>query len=134
MREIKFKLFLRNKFVGYEKWYPGTWNEEGEYWKAIPRWMYSQGGERWFPDPDFRYDGRVQFTDLHDKNGKGIFEGDWFRSNSRVNPFIIVWHNGSFRGKYPQHDGEGFHIDEYETRYGEVIGNIYENPKLLEVS
>jgi hypothetical protein len=32
----------------------------------------------------------------------------------------------------PQHDGEGFHFDDYEAKYGEVIGNIYEHSYLLE--
>ncbi len=134
MNEIKFRCRDRlNHFVCYEKWYSGAWNKDG-YWEAYPCWLQSRDGEYWTADLFSTGIVRLKdvYTGLHDKNNKEIFGGDWFKSSLRVNPFIIIWHNGSFRGKYPQHDGEGFHIDEYETKYGEVIGNIYENPELLE--
>jgi len=85
------------------------------------------------PDYDFEL---MQFTGLLDSKGKEIWEGDIFK-NARVDLFVIVFENGGFRGKRKSYKGDdpyGFHFDYYEATQGEVISNIYENPKLLEVS
>lgn len=82
-----------------------------------------------------------QFTGLKDANGKEIYEGD-----------ILAWHSNIYR----KHDwvglvlyrGAGFAVQESDKSYSspewldcacrkdaniiEVIGNIHENPELLE--
>ncbi|WEL48440.1 YopX family protein [Enterococcus casseliflavus] len=80
-----------------------------------------------------------QSTGLKDKNGVEIFEGDVIgsqnkdRSNWYVSHHKIVWHDTGFVGK--QICSSSFIGLEHWTR-GEngyvVIGNIYENPELLE--
>lgn len=71
----------------------------------------------------------LQYTGLHDKNGKEIYEGDIMKMEGGICPVIVVWDYD--RWVWKTKEGElaesfsGFH-DEYE-----VIGNIYENPKLL---
>ena len=75
-----------------------------------------------------------QFTGLTDRNGKRIFEGDIVRNAdgylfSAQYPFAVKFCDGNFCG-----DAGGFvYISGEEFRYCEVIGNIHENPELLEV-
>ena len=78
----------------------------------------------------------MQSTGLCDKNGKEIFEGDIVDYKGRK--AVVKWHGSyaSFIYRF---------VDELQERFSEwhplflayyhfeVIGNIYENPELLEV-
>jgi len=69
----------------------------------------------------------MQYTGLHDKNGKEIYEGDIFRipeTPPEVN--VIKYVDGAWY-LHPH----GLYLTDWYNR-GEVIGNIYENPELLE--
>lgn len=83
----------------------------------------------------------MQSTDLKDKNGKEIFEGDIIRYNIDV---VDIKRHQTL-GFYTVLDGregffgDGMSIDDFEedakefSKTAEIIGNIYENPELLEV-
>ena len=76
----------------------------------------------------------MQSTGLHDKNGKEIFEGDIVKMAKDVysDPtyYEIVRHRGgAYRLESNQHGCELW----LRHTNCEVIGNIYENPELLEV-
>ena len=158
-REIKFRVWDRalNKMITQEnvKGLLDTVNT-GDYYTD-----YTYSGEEWYPAYDiltiFDYFEDIedryiedtstkrfelmQYTGLHDKNGKEIYEGDIVKitnKNSKVIPIKpliaqIVWSEEylayilittSVKDAF---ENLGDYID-YDI---EVIGNVFENPKLL---
>ena len=76
----------------------------------------------------------MQFTGLFDKNGREIFESDIVKVLNSLYTVFYDSEKGSFRLK--PHD-KRWHTD-YMSNFShggnfEVIGNMYENPELLEV-
>ena len=96
-----------------------------------------------------------QYTGFEDKNGKKIFEGDIIRRPTRRPgvpecAYLVVFHDGEFKMvekyyvNYPEmspkniaYSGKKYVICSpnllYKAeKYFEVIGNVYDNPELLE--
>lgn len=84
----------------------------------------------------------MQSTGLHDKNGKEIFEGDIVTdgdvaSDIKYHQTLGFYMIGKYGFSVPF--GQGVDVEYFEefadhvSKIFEVVGNIYENPELLEV-
>ncbi|GAA3195579.1 YopX family protein [Lentilactobacillus kefiri] len=128
-REIKFRIWRAP-----DEYTKVSWMES---WDSLMN--YSMSDIFQLDNPD---DVLEQFTGLKDRNGKDIYEGD-----------ILAWHSNIYR----KHDwvglvlyrGAGFAVQESDKSYSspewldcacrkdaniiEVIGNVHDNPELLEV-
>ena len=118
MREIKFR------FWDIESPYMYEWEEIQQEWESDV-----------YQDAYFRQDHYIamQYTGLKDKNGKEIYEGDilfWVQFKAK---YKCEWDNSllrfSIKGKCKDDDTS---LTFYNRKEFEVIGNIYENPELLE--
>ena len=73
-----------------------------------------------------------QYTGLKDKNGKEIYEGDLVSYMDYEQPLIVHFCEDGccqFRAKL-----KGYGNTEQLSSEMEIIGNIYENPELLELN
>lgn len=133
MREILFRGQLRRKGEKV--------NMAGEPLPSI--WKYGgvsqikQGGAIIYQtEPEIKkypvYGDTVgQYTGLTDKNGVKIFEGD-IVSVGGVN-YPVIFNNLGGCAEFSMTDGVAFGFD-YVDEPIEVVGNIYDNPELLEVN
>lgn len=84
-------------------------------------------------EPDFNKNGGLmQFTGLHDKNGKEIWEGDII-SHDKTRGVVVVWNEEiagwdvEFQDNYKTWGS----LPDFFPGEIQIIGNIYENPELL---
>ena len=68
-----------------------------------------------------------QFIGLYDKNGKEIYEGDIIKTETFVGKVLFSASHHSYILRWVEYDG---FIPQDEDL--EIIGNVYENPELLE--
>ena len=130
MRDIKFRCWdtenkemLEVQELDYEDSYNGQ--------PMIRTTMYSD----YFDTEDMIL---MQYVGLKDKNGKEIYEGDIvkfrFKDDREEFPDLIgyIEYQTTFTAFRIMSNQGSFKIDITEIKFIEVIGNIYENPKLLE--
>ena len=124
-REIKF----RGKLVNSKEWAEGN--------------LCIRVGGTYIITPDETILGKYgkvnketvgQYTGLHDKNGKEIYEGDTIRIivNNNIEKICKVeFKNGIFGVMFSKHKDLTAFPHFCNTTF-EVIGNIYDNTELLE--
>ncbi|HEW7338248.1 TPA: hypothetical protein V0550_001961 [Streptococcus pneumoniae] len=78
----------------------------------------------------------MQSTGLKDKNGKEVFIGDIVKCTRGClhEVYLEKEYGGTYIGGMPAVYLKGFGDGYAWTEYEEIIGNIYENPELLEVT
>ena len=76
----------------------------------------------------------MQSTGLKDKNGKEVFVGDIIKCTRRClhEVYIEKEYGGTYIGGMPAVYLKGLREGYAWTEHEEIIGNIYENPELLE--
>jgi len=123
-REIKFRAWdKRQKQMSY----PFTLVELTQYEHIF---------ERKFPGFLAKFNDLIwmEYTGLHDKNGKEIYEGDILRYTHKDlgHPvdYIVIFFEGAFVQDRPK---DKRYTPDFWCDWDslEVIGNIYENPELL---
>lgn len=110
MRELKFRYWnpYANKLV-----YNPTVFKEG--------WTL----EQYFSDRGWAWE---QYTGLKDKNGKEIYEGDIIDFFGERYP--VIYRAGGFWAEYSKTQKDHLFLYAIDS---EIVGNIHENPELLDV-
>ena len=140
MREIKFRIYL-DKMYYQDEYIEYNTNLIGIDFlnKTVTFAAYTDGEgvdnlEKYsFDENDILYkkDLKImQYTGLKDKNGKEIYEGDIFHIGSKKILYVVEWIDCGLKGKQIR-NGSWIGLDFWKKDI-EILGNIYENPELME--
>ena len=124
MREIKFRAWVKEKKAIFEVILIDYVTKKVTYLLERVGHLLSIRDAK-FNDIEF-----MQYTGLKDKNNKEIYEGDIFHIGSKKILYVVEWIDCGLKGRQIKNIswiGLDYWKDDIE-----VIGNIYENPELME--
>ena len=124
MREIKFRAWDTYKKIWIEY----------KIHEGIVFFLDKSTGV-WVGKYDKRYKefDLMQYTGLKDMKGKEIYEGDILFESFGEKYYKVVFENGSFRAEFEgDFEEHSFDLIDVVAQGCEVVGNIYENPELIE--
>lgn len=139
MREMLF----RGKRLDNGEWYEGShlflhvpmsdWTGRHRGPAKDVHYIVDQGDMNYAVDPETV----SQYTGLKDRNGKKIFEGDLVKILGWKPPIMqIAFIEGAFclADAVGEFAADLIYINHAGDNQTEVVGNIYDNPKLMEVT
>lgn len=135
MRDIKFRAFINSDATGDDAGlmhYPNDNSDFELFTNGSSCFSMVYDYERWVDEDKFNV---MQFTGLTDKNGTEIYEGDLIEVVRNKNCALLVeFINDYVGGWILSHPSSNGHISlgARNSLEIEVVGNIYENPELLE--
>ena len=114
MKIIKVRCYDSLQGGKFEFWDSKTNNHDGIFWTMIKN--------KSFKEPQL-------FSEIKDKNGKEIYEGDIFKLGAEKDVFEVRFEHGCFMA-FSNGSQYGL-IGELQICFIDVIGNIYQNAGLI---
>ena len=135
MREILF----RGKRADNGEWFYGYYTNARYYLDKKEMHIIFEQDVEVYPHSEFAGGEEVipetvgQYTGLTDKNGRKIFEGDIVRYGDTIHRVVFEQRNGTAYFGLVYSSFETLPFGHYQDlKQIKVIGNIYDNPELLE--
>lgn len=141
MREIKFRAWDKERKIWLDhRYHKFTWHISPTEGLCMSHGWDSEDAPISFgpPEDKNRY-ALMQFTGLLDRKGKEIYDGDVLDNFLEENRISIRWDETHAGWQFDEHGiflDDGVGRGNWDFNFGvskncEVIGNIYENPELL---
>ena len=120
MREIKFRAWDKERKLMSNPFTIGDWG-------TVNIWWPNSDIVSTLDDVEL-----LEYTGLKDKNGEEIYEGDWLTLRNKRRVYQVSYEANW--GGYTANGKECAAISPSLWKEAEVMGNVYENPELLEAS